>query len=631
MKLSKYLFKNYFLMIGIFFISRFLLFLNYYATFKDSKTNIFLSFLYGLRMDTITASFLLVIPLFLLCFTPKSLAKLTNSFLSFYFLIVFCLIIYIENATFPFFAQYDIRPNYLFVEYLVYPKEVFATIFSEYKLELFISIILIFGFIYFYLKKLKQSTLEIFQSSYLKRVLLFLPLALILFIGIRSSFGHRPANNSDAMYSQNRILNEVTKNSLYSIAYAVYANKNDSNLNQMKKYGKMSEQEAFKRLKQRLNISNEELKNLSRPMKSNFKKKKNLVIFVQESMGAQFVEVLGGEKGITPNLNRLSKEGILFINLYSNGTRSVRGLAALSAGNFAIPGKGVIKRNKSQKDFFTFSKALKPQGYKTLFLYGGESRFDNMRGWYLGNGFDKIIDEPQFKNPSFLGTWGVSDEDLVIKANNTFKSMYEKKEKFAALMFSTTNHSPFDFPEGKIDLIKGEKVKSVKNAIKYADFAIGKFIKLAKKEAYYKDTIFVIVADHNVRVYGDEEVPVSTFQIPALILGEGIEAKKYSKLSSQPDILASAIDLIGADIKAPIMGNSIFSKEKKEISLMQFYNTYALRVKNKVAIVQPDKKAQTFKYVNKKLIPVESDINLEKDALAFVLALNYIYDEQLYK
>ncbi len=224
---------------------------------------------------------------------------------------------------------------------------------------------------------------------------------------------------------------------------------------------------------------------------------------------------------------------------------------------------------------------------------------------------------------------GVSDEDLVIKANETFKNLYNNKENFAALMFSTTNHAPFDFPKNKIEPVKGTNTKSVENAIKYADFAIGEFIKLAKKEAYYKDTVFVIVADHNIRVYGDEVIPVSTFQIPALILAEDIKPMKYIKLNSQPDVLATALDLIGANVNAPIIGH--FSKDKQELSLMQFYDNYALRVKDKVAVIRLDKKAKTFIYKDKKLIPIESNEELEKDALAFVIALNYIYENGLYK
>lgn len=626
------IFKQYLLMLSIFFIGRLTLFTIYYHEVQDSP-NYLLTFIYGLRMDTIMACILLVIPTIILSLSPKSIKNITSKLVAFYFIVIFVLIIYVENATLPFFAQYDLRPNYLFVEYLIYPKEVFSMIFADYKLELLGALITIVSFIYFFNTSIQESTKKVFESSYLKRVLLLLPILILLFIGIRSSFGHRPANNSDAMYSTNRILNEITKNSLYSILYSIYANKNDTNPNQIKKYGRMDINEAFLRVKNRLNIKNLNEFSLKREEKSNFKNTnpKNLVIFVQESIGAQFVKAVGGEEGITPYFNKLSKEGILFKDLYSNGTRSVRGLAGVTAGNYSIPGTGVIKRNKSQSGFFTFSSLLKPYGYKSMFLYGGESRFDNMRGWYLGNGFDEIVDEPQFKNPSFVGTWGVCDEDLVIRANKEFKKAYKSNQKFAALMFSTSNHSPFDFPEGKIDLIKGEKEKSVKNAIKYADFAIGKFIELAKKEDYYKDTIFVIVADHNVRVYGNEAVPVSTFQIPGLILGKDIKPLTYDKIASQPDVLATALDLLGLDLEYPIMGHSIFSHKKQDITLMQFHRNYALRVKNKIAIISPDKKAKTYIYKDKKIHETNSDKELEKDVLAFVLTLNHLYDKKLYK
>lgn len=329
--------------------------------------------------------------------------------------------------------------------------------------------------------------------------------------------------------------------------------------------------------------------------------------------------------------NILSKEGILFSNLYANGTRSVRGIAGVTSGNFSIPGKGVVKRNKSQRDYFTFLSLLKPYGYKTMFIYGGESRFDNMKGWFLGNGFDEIIDQEKFVNPSFIGTWGVSDEDLVIRANEEFKKMYKNKQKFATLMFSTSNHTPFDFPKDKIELHKTEDIKSVKNAIKYADYSIGRFMKLAKKEEYYKDTIFVIIADHNVRVYGNEVVPVNMFQIPGIILAKDITKINYKKIATQTDVLATALDLLGLDFKYPIMGKSIFDNKKQNLSLMQFYDSYALRVDDKIAIVRPNKEVETYKYENKRIIKTKHDIHLEKDALAFVVALNYIYNYRLYK
>jgi phosphoglycerol transferase MdoB-like AlkP superfamily enzyme len=634
MQLFKQLFKYYFFMMIIFFVSRAILLILYFDRFKDDNLNYYLSFLYGLKMDTMSGSFLLIIPMFLLTLSPNFLKNIVHVILKYYFLVIFSVVLYIEIATYPFLQFYDVRPNYLFVEYLEYPKEVFGMIIADYKMAILVSIIVIGGFVWAYLKNYKNTFLEIFEVHYIKRVLLFVPLFLLLFIGVRSSFGHRGANISDAMYSSNRILNEITKNSLYSIAYAIYSNKKHSTKDIAKRYGKIDINEAISRVQKRLNIQNADKKYiLKRFVKTHFKKDKtkNLVIFLQESLGYQFVKAVGGEDGITPNFNLLAKQGLLFTNLHSNGTRSIRGIAGIVAGNFSIPGKGILKRNKSQKDYWTIASLLKPLGYETSFIYGGESRFDNMKGWFLGNGFDKIIDEPKFKNPTFVGTWGVCDEEVIKRANQEYKKLYSSGKKFASVIFSTSNHSPFDFPDDKIKLLPNIPKKSVKNAIKYADFAIGEFIRLAKKESYYKDTIFVIVADHNVRVYGDDIVPVDMFHIPAIILGDDIPSQIYDKISTQPDILATALDLIGVSGDMPIMGHSIYSNNKQNLSLMQFNDRYALRVDNKIAVLRPNKKPLTFLYQNKHLIPTKEDIQLQKDLLAFVTVLNYVYQKRLYK
>jgi len=634
MKLVKVLFYYYLAFVALFFAGRVVLFTLYFERFSQTEVNYWLTFLYGLRMDTIIASAALIIPLILLSLFPKRLAGLVNRFLTGYFLVALLLFIYIENATLPFFAEYDVRPNFLFVEYLIYPKEVFTMIFSAYKLELLIALLMMAAAGYAFIKnKALHDFSPVFELHYFKRFLLFFPLVLILAMGIRSSFGHRPANISDAMYSSDRVVNEITKNSIHSIGYAIYNNQKYSN-KKLQQYGEMDIKEAMARVSEQLNIDISDSQSpFSRQEKTHFptQKPKNLVIFLQESLGAQFVETTGGQPGLTPNFNRLSQEGILFTNLFSNGTRSIRGIAGSVSGNFSVPGKGVIKRNKSQSDFFTIASLLKPYGYHSQFLYGGESRFDNMRGWFLGNGFDEIIDQPKFVNPEYTGTWGVSDEDLVNRAHQEFKRMHEQQKPFVAVMFSTTYHSPFDFPSGKIELIEGVPEKSELNAIKFADYAIGRFIEQAKKEAYYNDTVFVIVADHNIRVRGSDMLPVKLYHIPGMILGGGIEAMKVDRLSTQPDVLATALDLTGRDLSYPILGRSVFSDQKQDISLMQFNDTYAYRVGDKVAVLRPEKEALTFLYQDEKMLPVENDTTLEKNALAFILTMNHLYQERLYK
>jgi len=629
MPILKKLFKYYLAIIAIFTIGRTALFLLYFDRFSKDDVNYWLSFLYGLKMDTIVASMLLVIPLILLTFTPKNMAKLTNFILRGYFLVVLGFLIYMENATFPFFTQYDVRPNFKFVEYLEYPIEVFHMLIADFKLPLSIAFVMIALFSWYFMKRTKNSFIEVLQSPLKYRILWFLPLAILLFLGIRSSLGHRPANISDAMYSNNRILNEVTKNSLYSVGYAIYANKRYSS-KVVKLYGKMPVEEALKRVQNRLGIKGNNLQSkstFSRLEKSHFKqtKKKNLVIFLQESLGYQFIK-----PEITPELLKLKKEGLWFNDTYSNGTRSVRGIAGSSAGFLAVPGKGVVKRTKSQSGFFTFASLLNPLGYHTMFLYGGEARFDNMRSWFLGNGFNEIVEQKDYKNPAYVATWGASDEDLVKKGNERFSQLYKEGKPFAAMMFSSSNHSPFDIPAGRIEEVKkGENC--VENAVKYADYAIGEFFKEAKKLPYYKDTIFVVIADHNIRVYGDDVVPVNMFHIPALIIGEGVEPKEYNDLASQPDVLATALDYLGKDFTYPILGHSIFSNEKRNINLMQFNENYALRVDNKVAVVIPSQPAKTYEYVGEHLREIDHDVELERDALAFVIGLNNLYDKQKFK
>ena len=600
-----------------------------------------MSFVHGLRMDTIAVSYLMIIPVIVLSLSPKLMASLVDKMMRVYFFIVMLSLVYMENATFPFFAQYDVRPNFKFVEYLEYPKEVFGMILADYKLALVLALIMMAIVGWAYAKYSKDDFTQVFDDVYWKRLALFIPLVLLVFIGIRSSLGHRAANNSDAMYSSNRVLNEITKNSMYSVAYSIYANKKFSS-KVLKQYGKMGADEALKRTHKRLNIQgDDEESHFSRIEKTNFKSEnpKNLVILLQESVGAQFVAAVGGEEGITPEFNRLAKEGLLFTDLYSNGTRSIRGIAGIVAGNFAVPGKGVLKRSKSQSDWFTIARLFKPLGYETSFIYGGESRFDNMKGWFLGNGFDKVFDETKMENPCFVGTWGVCDDEVVAYADNEFTALNNANKPFMSVVFSTSNHSPFDFPKDKIDLIDGVEEKSVKNAIKYADFAVGQMIQKAKANGYYDNTIFLVVADHNVRVYGDDSVPVNMFHIPGLILGGGVESKVYDKISTQPDIISTALDLVGEDFRYPILGHSIFSDKKQELAFMQFNNNYALMHKDKVAVLRPGKKAVTYRYDRNKelalndkhLIEIEHDSELEKDVLAFIVSMNHLYDKGLFK
>jgi phosphoglycerol transferase MdoB-like AlkP superfamily enzyme len=257
-----------------------------------------------------------------------------------------------------------------------------------------------------------------------------------------------------------------------------------------------------------------------------------------------------------------------------------------------------------------------------------------MGAFFNGNGFDKIIDEDDFDSnkSAFHGTWGWSDEDVMKKANSYYKSLGVKP--FVSLVFSSSNHEPFEYPEGRIKPYD-KKVNTVNNAMKYADYSIGQFFELAKKEAYYKNTIFLVIADHNTRTYGNHLVPIHKFHIPALIIGAGVpKGKRYDKLCSQIDIQPTLLSKIGMNVETPMVGRNLFKlpDSVKGRAIMQFSDINAFRVGNEVIIMQPNKNPLQF-HVERDTVftPQKLNKDLAKDALAHVISAFYMYNEQKYK
>jgi phosphoglycerol transferase MdoB-like AlkP superfamily enzyme len=262
------------------------------------------------------------------------------------------------------------------------------------------------------------------------------------------------------------------------------------------------------------------------------------------------------------------------------------------------------------------------------------ANFDNMGSFFNGNGFDKIIDEDDFdpNKSAFLGTWGWSDEDVMTKANKYFKSLGNKP--FVSLVFSSSNHEPFEYPEGRITPYDMQK-NTVNNAMKYADYSIGQFFKQAKKEKYYKNTIFLVIADHNTRTYGKHLVPIHKFHIPALIIGPGVpKGGKYNKLCSQIDIQPTVLSRIGMDTETPMSGRNLFdlSDSFQGRAMMQFNDINAFRVGNEVVIMQPNKKPLQFHVENDSIFtPKKLNEDLAKDALAHVITPFYLYEQRKYR
>ena len=630
----KPIFSFFLIGLSITTISRILLFF----VFKErvvENPNYGQLFLIGLRFDIILMSYIAFLPAVLISLLPDSILKHFKKFFNFYFIFFLFLFLLMELSTLDFINQYDTRPNRLFLDYLIYPKEVVGTLLKSYLPSLIITTILLGIALFFAFKHGKKIFYPI-ESAYKTKLILFPVVAFFLFFGARGSLtSKRPINASNAIFCSDQMTNSLGLNSLYTVAFAAYSMKNEGDV---KKYGKMDELEAYTRVKKYMDVSQfipGEVPFLHLQKPDAPQPKYNVVIFLQESLGAEYVGCLNGLP-LTPELDKLSKEGLLFTNLYCTGTRSVRGIEQVTAGFLPNPSESIVKLGGSQQGFFTLADAFGRQNYDTSFIYGGMANFDNMASFFNGNGFKNIIDETDFdkdgKKYAMKGTWGYCDEDLAVKANEYYKNLGNKP--FFSLMFSTSNHEPFEFPDGRIQLYEQPK-NTVHNAMKYADFSIGKFFELAKKEAYFKNTIFVVIADHNTRTYGKNLVPVNKFHIPALIIAPNVEKGiTYDNLASQMDIPSTVLALSGITTKTPMPGRNLLKlpKETKGRTIMLFHETYAFRVEDDIVILNPNATPLQFKVKSDtELIPAALNEELAKDALAHIVASSNLYKKRVYK
>ncbi len=587
----------------------------------------------GLRVDVASLSLLLILPAIFSCFLLQSntLGRVWGVLLRLYFVLLIWLLVYMELATTPFILEYDVRPNRLFVEYLKYPQEVFAMLWSGYKLELFVGFVGSVLSIYFGWKFAKAITTDLHYPKWYWRPVLMVLVLLVMVMGARSTLGHRPLNPAMVAFSTDPLMNDLALNSTYSVGFAIRQMRDE--VNAFKFYGKMPEEEIIARVRQSTVLPVEAYYSkttptLARHIASYKGKPKNFVIFLHEILGPLYFGGLGGMP-LTPNMDGLMKEGWSFDRAYSTGTRSVRGIEAVVTGFSPTPGRAVVKLGKSQSGFFTIAQLLKQKGYVTQFIYGGESHFDNMKGFFLGNGFTNIHDFQKFKQPEFVGSWGASDEDLYKEANQQFEQLNQQGKPFFSLVFSSSNHSPFDFPENKIELYNQPK-SSRENAAKYSDYALGKFFKAAKKSSYWDNTIFLVIADHDSRAYGNELVPIDHFHIPAFVVGNGVPVKKDQRLVSQIDMPPTLLSLIGISSDNPMIGHDLTGEidEAKLRAMMQFFKNFAwMNNKNEVVVYQPQRKAQGFFYHSKtgelEAAQVDAQMALMAKANALWGALSY--------
>ena len=580
----------------------------------------------GVRMDLVILGMMIALPAGLApWFGQFALAeKLT----AWWFRLCWFALVLLEVSTPQFITEYDTRPNRLYFEYLGHPREVFGMLWEGYKgllsaVAIAVGLCLWLGF-------------RLFAPGHPDRALRWwlrpvMGLALVAFcvMSIRGTLDHRPINTSTVAFGNDAMVNTLPLNSFWNVVNAVYLMTNEKSSFDL--YAKMPVDEATRIVRAAAGLPETMLDphlpslhaqtatvRRATPM--------NLVIILQESLGAQYSKSLGGE-GLTPELDALGKEGWWFERAYATGTRSVRGLEAISTGFLPTPAESVLTLPRAETGFFTIAELLGRHGYFSRFVYGGEAHFDNMRGFFLGNGFNEVVDFPKFVDPQFVGSWGASDEDMFAQVDRLLRADVASARPTFTLAFSVTNHSPWEYPKGRIET-DGDPA-TVTNTVRYADWAMGEFFKKARQSPYWDNTIFLIVADHDARVSGNL-VPVRHFHIPALILGPGVAPRTDPQIMSQIDLAPTLLSLMGVDTVHPMLGRDL-TRQVSNRAMMQFGDNYGYLKGDKLVVLEPGKPARTSLYkAPAEYTPVDPDPEQEQEALAHVLWPSWAYQQQRY-
>lgn len=573
------------------FVVRLALFVMSFKSIDFSLWTFLKIFGMGLLYDFGTAVFLIFpYALYLLAFPSKKTGNSVDKILT-YILLFFTFFITVFSllAEFPFWGEFNTRFNFIAVDYLIYTYEVVENINQSYPLPLLILVLLaLTGLLFFYFHKTKR-----FQHSFSNpfgfknRLVYTLVLAFIGLIYIQF------ITNKQAENDKNLYVNELSKNGVYSFFAAFRSNELDYDTF----YQKLPNEEAFALAKKELKQANQnyvsnEMTSLNRKVTNQgTETHPNIMLVCIESFSADFMGTFGNKEKLTPNLDKMSEESIFFTNLYSTGTRTIRGMEALTLSVPPTPGNSIVRRHDNS-NLYSIATVLRQKDYNLNFIYGGDGYFDNMNTFFGGQGFN-IVDRNR-GNPladdiktkriniednevTFENAWGICDEDIYNKTLKIADANAASGKPFFNFIMTTSNHKPYSFPKNSIDMPQGKR----ESVIKYTDYAIGKFLQKAKNKSWFKNTVFIFVADHCASAAGKWEVNIDKHHIPAMIYNSGIAPEKVNKLVSQIDIMPTVFGYLNWNYTTSLYGKDIrLMQPNEERALLGNYRTIGLLQNN---------------------------------------------------
>lgn len=446
-----------------------------------------------------------------------------------------------------FWNEFGTRFNFVAVDYLVYTSEVIGNIQESYPVGRWLIMLAVGAIVITLLSRRTLRTRDD-TSHFGKRSLLvvgWLVLTLATVYGVNA----RMKNVTNDNY-----VNSLAGNGIYQF-FAAFRNQK---LNFHQFYKTLPDDKAYATVRKlmktpRSTYVDDHPHDLTRIVRNpGTEKDLNVVIIQVESLSASYMGIFGNTEGLTPHLDQLAGNSLFFDHMYANGTRTVRGLEAVTLSIPPMPGNSLIHQRHNE-DLFSLGKIFDAHGYVSEFVYGGYSQFDNMKYFFSHNGY-KVVDRRDIPSDMTIhsaNVWGVADEDLFTLAMRQMDKIHAQGKPFFLHLMTTSNHRPYTWPEGRVDMPQGERG----GAIKYTDWAIGDFIKRMKSKPYFKNTVFVILADHCAHSAGIARIPLNHYHIPLYFYSPAnIKPRTVTRITSQIDVAPTLLGLLHFNYRSRFFG-----------------------------------------------------------------------------
>lgn len=528
----------------------------------------------GFFSDLVTLSFALIPVALFDCLVSAS-SRISFIIKSFAFIVITFSLIFLAAAEFTFWQEFGSRFNFIAVDYLIYTQEVIDNIFQSYPVK---SLLLLFTLLSMGITFIFSEVIRNTLSLPIKHRLITLSILVISALFSWSFWSPERVAITGNHYSD-----ELAGNGLYNF-FSAYRN---NELDYISLYPTIDKSTANGIL---ATLRNSDGTSAQIPLTH---KPKHVIMITVESLSAEFLGSFGNKNGLTPNLDKLASEGLLFTNLYAVGTRTVRGLEALSLAVPPTPGQSIVRRPDNE-NLASLGANLDRHGFDSHYLYGGYGYFDNMNYFFSHNGYEVTDrhDVPKEKI-GFANAWGMADEFLFSQADDLMDKNASKKSQFLMIM-TTSNHRPYTYPDGKIDI---PSPGGRSGAVKYTDYAIGKFIQESQLKPWFKDTLFVIVADHCASSAGKTSLPVARYHIPAIFYAPSfIHPAQETRLVSQIDLPPTLLTMLGLPADPHFFGSNVWNNASyTPRAFISNYQELGYLKNNLLVVLAPHKPAKIFK------------------------------------